>query len=90
MADSEVSKLKKQRSIYVFSVAHGGSPSVTELPDTEEGHATLSNIVRVEHVLAAVIGEKLQFSLESVVTVSVPGRKNLIDRQAVDIEGLRA
>ena len=79
---------KKPRTIFVFSVAPGSKPMVTELPDTEDGHTQLSNLVRVEHVLAAVIGEKLQFALESVVSVVITGRKNIIDRQPIDVEDI--
>lgn len=85
MVEQEESyKIKKQKTIYVFSVSNHSGPLVTELPDNEEGHATLANLVRVENVLAAVIGDKVMTELSSVVTVSVPGRKTIVDRMPVE------
>ena len=85
MPDPEDSpKTKKRRTIYVFSVTNHSGPMVTELPDNEEGHASLANMVRVETVLAAVIGDKIATELTSVVTVSVPGRKAIVDRMPIE------
>lgn len=81
----EAHRPKKQKTIYVFSVTNHSGPMVTELADNEEGHASLANMVRVETVLAAVIGDKIATELTSVVTVSVPGRKTVIDRMPIEL-----
>jgi hypothetical protein len=80
----EQPKTKKTRTIYVFSVTNHSGPLVTELPDNEEGHATLANMVRVETVMAAVLGEKVNTELASVVTVTLPGRKAIVDRMPIE------
>lgn len=87
MADAEEQPskpVKKGKSIFVFSVAKHMGPMVTELQDNEEGHATLANMVRVEEVLAAVLGEKVTTELSSVVTVALPGRKTIVDRMPIE------
>lgn len=76
--------IKKVKSIFVFSVAKHMGPMVTELPDTEEGHATLANMVRVEEVLAVVLGDKIATELSSVVTVTLPGKKAIVDRMPIE------
>lgn len=80
----ETYKSKKQKMIFVFSTTNHSGPLVTELPDNEEGHASLANMVRVETVLGAVIGERISTEVSSVVTVSVPGRKAIIDRMPIE------
>jgi hypothetical protein len=84
-SDEEQPKaLKKARNIYVFSVSNHSEPMVTELQDNEEGHAALANMVRVETVLAAVLGDKIATELSSVVTVTMPGKKAIIDRMPIE------
>lgn len=87
MADQdEPPKSKKPlKNIYVFSVTNHSGPLVTELPDTEEGHETLANMVRVETVLAVVLGEKISTDLASVVTLTLPGRKAIVSRSPVEL-----
>jgi hypothetical protein len=84
-AVSESKRKTATRKIYVFSTARGGPPLVTELTDDEEGHIALSNMVRVETVLAAVIGDKIALDLSSVVTLNIPGRKPLVDRMPIEV-----
>lgn len=83
--ETELDSRKRPRSIFIFSIVPGGRASVTEVEDNEEGHEKLANIVRVEQILAVVLGEKLSFELESVVTINSGSRKNIVNRQRIDV-----
>ena len=83
--ESELDRRKKASSIFAFTVA-GGSPRVTELPDDAEGHAQLANLIRAEQVVGLVIGEKMTYNVDSVVTIGVGGKKPIVDKLALGSE----
>lgn len=83
--ESELDRRKKASSIFAFTVS-GGSPHVTELADNPEGHAQLANLIRAEQVIGLVYGEKMTYSVDSVVTIGVGGKKPVVDKLAMGSE----
>ena len=59
--------------VFAFVTLHTGEMSVLEYEDTPDGYEDLASLLRTGEVIAVVKGEKLNFAVESVVSLPRDG-----------------
>jgi len=59
-----------EQELHVFALTITGSPQYLNLPDTEESRSNVAAMVRAGLVVAVVLGKKVRYTVDSVVTLS--------------------
>jgi len=73
--------------VFAFALADGSRPHVFDYEINEDGLASLASLMRSEHILAVVKGRKVNFAVESVVTVDLDNVK-INDRMPLSLDGI--
>jgi len=73
--------------VFAFALADGAKPHVFDYDIDEDGLASLANLMRSEHILAVIKGRRVNFAVESVVTVDLDTVK-INDRMPLSLDGI--